>query len=39
MPFCMPLGPLWQSYHAWITYKSVCRDETDHVTRGMTSHV
>ena len=25
MPLCMPLGPLWQSCHAWITYKSICR--------------
>ena len=25
MPTCMLLGPLWQSRHAWITYRSVCR--------------
>ena len=36
----MPLGPLWQSCHAWITYRSICRvvvPTTDHVTHGTTS--
>ena len=42
MPLCMPLGPLWQSYHAWITYRRICRvviATTDHVTHGTISHV
>ena len=42
MPRCMPLGPLWQSCHAWITHRSICRVVvvmTDQVTCGMTSHV
>ena len=25
MPICVLLGPLWQSCHAWITYRSICR--------------
>ena len=42
MPLCMPLGPLWQSWHAWITYRSICRvviATTDHITHGTISHV
>ena len=42
MPICMLLGPLWQSCHAWITHRSVCRVVivmTDQVTHGTTSHV
>ena len=42
MPICMLLGPLWQSCHAWVTYRSVCRvviATTDQVTCGMISHV
>ena len=38
----MLLGPLRQSCHAWITYRSVGRvvvARTDQVTCGMTSHV
>ena len=25
MPHCMLLGLLWQSCHAWITYRIICR--------------
>ena len=42
MPICMLLEPLWQSCHAWVTYRSICRvvvATTDQVTRGMISHV
>ena len=42
MCLCMPLGPLWQSCHAWITYRSISRvvvAMTDHITCGTTSHV
>ena len=42
MPICMLLGPLWQSWYAWITYRSICRVvivTTDQVTHGTTSHV
>ena len=42
MPICMILGLLWQSCHAWITYRSICRvvvAATDQVTHGMISHV
>ena len=42
MPLCIPLGPLWQSCHAWITYRSICRVvavATDLVTCGTTSHM
>ena len=45
MPLCMPLGPLWQSCHALITYRSICKvfvamtDHVTHVTHGTTSHV
>ena len=41
-PFCMLLGPLWQSRHAWITYRNICRvvvATTDQVTYGTISHV
>ena len=42
MPICMLLGPLQQSCHAWITYRSVhwvVIATTDHVTHGTISHV
>ena len=42
MPLCMLLGPLWQSCHSWITYRSIFSVvivTTDHITCGMTSHV
>ena len=42
MPLCMPPGSLWQSFHTWITYRSICRVVivmTDHITCGTTSHV
>ena len=41
MPISMLLGPLWQSCHAWISYRSICRvviAMTDQVTHGMISH-
>ena len=42
IPLCMPLGSLWQSCRAWITYRSFCRVvvvTTDHITHGTISHV
>ena len=42
MPLCMLLGLLWQSFHAWITYRSICRvilATPDHVTCGTISHM
>ena len=42
MPVCMLLGPLWQSCHACVTYRSVCRDVivmTDRIKPGTTSHM
>ena len=42
MPLCMSLEALWQSCHAWITYRSACRISlvtTDRDTCGTISHV
>ena len=42
VPLCMPLGPLWQSFRAWITHRSVCRvviAMTAHITCRSISHV
>ena len=41
MPICMLLGPLWQSCHAWTTYRSICTvviARTDHITHETISH-
>ena len=42
MPHYMLLEALWQYYHAWIAYRSICRvilAMKDHVTQGTISHV
>ena len=42
MPLCMPLVPVWQSCHAWITHRCICGvviATTDHVTCRTISHV
>ena len=41
MPLCMPMGCLWQSCHAWITYRRACRVVivmTDHRACAMDGH-
>ena len=42
IPHYMLLEALWQSCHAWIAHRSICRvllAMTDHITCGPISHV